>query len=347
MPGYIDKLRQTFGHKMLDKPKHSPYKAPSHVYGSGAQDTIPPDETTKIDEKQNKVVQQVIGGCLYYGRAVDDTILPALSAIASEQASATENTEKKVLKLLNYLATHPEAKVRFHASDMVLNIHSDASYLSEPRAQSRLAGYFFLESKPRKGEPIKMNGNIFVSCGILKIVVTSAAEAELGALFLNLKEGKTLRLTLMELGHTHPPTPVHCDNSTATGIANDSVKKQRSRSMEMRFFWVSDQVKNGSYDVQWHPGQENLADYFTKHFDTKHHIAVRPWYLQEDNSPRAMPRAIAPSALRGCVGNLPDGYTKSSPLPRVNPKVNHRLRLPLAKLGRALALIAPAWIATH
>ena len=51
-----------------------------------------------------------------------------------------------------------------------------------------------------------MNGNIFVSCGILKIVVTSAAEAELGALFLNLKEGKTLRLTLMELGHPHQST---------------------------------------------------------------------------------------------------------------------------------------------
>ena len=47
------------------------------------------------------------------------------------------------------------------------------------------------------------------------------------------------------------------------------------------------------------------------------------------------------------VGNLPDGYTKSSPLPRVNPNVSHRLRLPLAKLGRALAFIAPAWISTH
>ena len=105
-----------------------------------------------------------------------------------------------------------------------------------------------------------MNGNIVVSCGILKIVVTSAAEAELGALFLNLKEGKLLRLTLIELGHTQPPTSVHCDNSTAIGIANDSVKKQCSRSMEMELVWVSDQVKNGSFDVQWHPGQENLAD---------------------------------------------------------------------------------------
>jgi len=113
---------------------------------------------------------------------------------------------------------------------------------------------------------------------------------------------------------------VHCDNKTATGIANDTVKKQRSRSMEMRFFWVTDQVKNGTYLIQWHPGQENLADYFTKHFDGKHHQEVRPWYLHMHNSPRHLPRAVAPSTLRGCVGTLPNGYTKAAPLPRVNPK---------------------------
>ena len=181
-----------------------------------------------------------------------------------------------------------------------------------------------------------MNGNIFVSCGILKIVVCSAAEDELAALFLNIKEGKILRLTLEELGHKQPPTTVHCDNSTATGISNNSVKKQRSCSMEMRFFWVTDQVKNGAFDVQWHPGQENLADYFTKHFDTKHHREVRTWYLQEKNSPRLLPRAAAPSALRGCVGNLPDGYTRTGPLPRVNTRVNQS-GLSLAKPGRAMA----------
>ena len=276
------------------------------------------------------------GGCLYYGRAVDDTIIMALSAIASEQAAATENTERKVLNILNYLATHPEAKIRFHASDMLLNVHSDASYLSETRARSRLAGYFFLGSKIVKGEKIKMNGNIFVSCGILKIVVCSAAEEELAALFLNIKEGKILRLTLEEFGHKQPPTPVHYDNSTATGIANDSVKKQCSRSMEMRCFWVTDQVKNAAFDMQWHPGQENLADYFTKHFDTKNHRKVRTWYLQEENSPWILTWAAAPSALRGCVGNLLDGYTRTGPLPRVNTRVNQS-GISLAKPGRAMA----------
>ena len=342
MDGYVRKLRQRFGHKMPRVPQHSPYKAPKKVYGAAAQDTIPPDDTAKLDDDKIKLIQQVIGVCLYYGRAVDDTILPALSAIASEQSEATKNTMAKTMQLLDYLATHPEAKIRYHASDMVLNIHSDASYLSETRARSRLAGYFFLGDIPRTGENIRVNGNIFVSCGILRIVVCSAAEAELGALFLNIKEGKVLRLALIELGHIQPPTPVHCDNSTAAGIANDTVKKQRSRSMEMRFFWVTDQVMNKQFDVQWHPGKENLADYFTKHFDTKHHQSVRPWYVHEQNSPRELPRAAAPKALRGCVGILDDGYTKAGPLPRINPirRVTPS-RITLAKLGRAIA--ASTW----
>ena len=97
-------------------------------------------------------------------------------------------------------------------------------------------------SVPVNGRPIKLNGTIFIMCGILKFTVASAAEAELAALFVNAKEGKIIRMTLEEMGHKQLSTPMHCDNITATGIANDTVKKQRSRSMEMRFFWITDQV---------------------------------------------------------------------------------------------------------
>ena len=65
---------------------------------------------------------------------------------------------------------------------------------------------------------------IYVYSGILKFVVASAAEAKLGTLFVNCREGKTIRLILKELGHKQPPTPVHCDNSMAVGITNDTVK---------------------------------------------------------------------------------------------------------------------------
>ena len=70
--------------------------------------------------------------------------------------------------------------------------------------------------------------------------------------------------------------------------------------MDMRFFWITDQVKIVNFDVQWHPGKENRADYYTKHFDGRHHQAVRPWYLHEKNSPRVLPRAAAKYTARVC-----------------------------------------------
>ena len=103
----------------------------------------------------------------------------------------------------------------------------------------------------------------------------SAAEAELGVLFMNTKEGCTLKLTLKELGHPHPATPIHCDNTTMVGITNGTLKQQRSWSMEMRFFYMCDQVLlQKLFDVQYHPGLENLGDYSSKHHDAGHHIKV-------------------------------------------------------------------------
>jgi hypothetical protein len=56
----------------------------------------------------------------------------ALSTIASKQAKGTKSTMKKCKQLLDYLATHPNATVQFHASDMILSIHSDASISPKP-----------------------------------------------------------------------------------------------------------------------------------------------------------------------------------------------------------------------
>jgi hypothetical protein len=113
----------------------------------------------------------------------------ALSSIASKQTKGTTNTMAKAKQLLDYLTTHPDVTVQFRASDMVLNIHSNVSYLSETNAQSRACSHFFLGWEPKDGEPIKMNGHFFTLCTILHFVVASAAKAELGALFLNCKEG--------------------------------------------------------------------------------------------------------------------------------------------------------------
>ncbi len=124
---------------------------------------------------------------------------------------------------------------------MILNVHLDASYLSAPHDCSRAGGYFFLGSIPKDGDPIKLNGAIHITCTILKLIAASAAEAKLGALFLNAQEAKVLRLTLDKLGHPQPPTPIHIDFTTTVGIVNNTIKHQQSRAMEMRYFgyWMA------------------------------------------------------------------------------------------------------------
>jgi hypothetical protein len=98
-------------------------------------------------------------------------------------------------------------------------------------------------------KPIKLNGAFFTLCAILHFVVASAVKAKLGALFLNCKQAKKFRLTLEEIGHPQHPTLIHCNNSTAVGIANYTVKLQRSQSMEMSFFWVADAVEQGKLNI--------------------------------------------------------------------------------------------------
>ena len=333
MPGYIKKKLQEYKHVMTSKIQTTPYTPAPKQFGSESQRPLPPDASPFLDKKGIKRVQQIVGSILYYAHAVDMTVLMALSSIAIEQTKATERTMTRCTQLLDYLAHHSEAKVRFYASDMIMNIHSDASYLSEGRARSCTCGHFFMGWLPRDDEPIRINGAFHVSTDIICFVVASAAEAELGALFHNCQTGIIFRKILEDMGHPQPKTPVHCDNATAVGIAKDTVKRQRSRSMEMRFFWISDNCAQDMYTLHWHPGQENLADYQSKHHTGAHHTKVRPWYLHESNSPRKLSRALKPSALKGCVGTQDGGYLRKVPLPRIPLQQSTALTSYAAPLG--------------
>jgi hypothetical protein len=90
------------------------------------------NETTSpaLSAKDVNKLQQLTGTLLYYSRAVDPTLIMPINVLASEQSKDTSDTADKVIKLLNCCNTHPETKIRYRASDMILYIHSDASYLS-------------------------------------------------------------------------------------------------------------------------------------------------------------------------------------------------------------------------
>jgi hypothetical protein len=177
-----------------------------------------------------------------------------LNDIATEQTRATEKTQAAKNQMLDYLATHPDATIRYHASDMVLHIHSDASYLSVSNARSRLGGLFFLGNK--SPEQDTKNGSILNVPAVIKNVVASAAESEVGACFHNTQSGALLTVTVTELGHTKPPTPLRTDKYTAYGIVSETIKIKRSKAMDMQHHWLTDRVRQKQFDVYWRPGCE-------------------------------------------------------------------------------------------
>jgi hypothetical protein len=284
MPGYIERALQRFQHPTPQIPENSPHPWQKPVYGAKTQYAPPPDMSTSIGPKETLRLQEILGTLLYYARALDSTLLTAISELGTEQSRGTAATMVKVTQLLNYCATNPEATIRYTASDMVLHIESDASYLSVTKARSRAAGFFYLGSTKPTPTP-KPNGAIHILCHVMREVLSSAAEAELGALFHNGKEASPLRTALADMGHPQPATVIITDNSTAAGIANDTVKQKRSKAMDMRFYWIRDRVRQGQFLIHWRPGKLNLADYHSKHHPASHHTAIRSTYLYSPTAP--------------------------------------------------------------
>ena len=110
------------------------------------------------------------------------------------------------------------------------------------------------------------------------------SESEYSAFFENAQIGAILRPTLEKLGHKQPPTPIRTDNTTAAGIVNDTIKQNRSRTIDMRFHWVRDRASQKQFLIYWDKGSINMGDYFTKHHPSWHCIRMRPIVLNNTSN---------------------------------------------------------------
>jgi hypothetical protein len=84
----------------------------------------------------------------------------------------------------------------------------------------------------------KNNGAVLNILQIIRAVMSSAAEAELGAFFINAKAAISIRQTLEELGHLQPRTPIQTDNSTALALLTNKILPKALKAMDMRFHWL-------------------------------------------------------------------------------------------------------------
>jgi hypothetical protein len=197
---------------------------------------------------------------------------------------------------------------------MILHIHSDASYLSVSNARSRLGGLFFCGDKAPQED--NLNGSILNVASVIKNVVASPAESEVGACFHNAQSGAPLRVTLTELGHIQPPAPLRTDNSTAFGILNETIKQKISKAIDIKYYWLTDRVRQKQSDVYWRPGRENLGDYHTKHHSAQHHKDMRGLILHQANSLKVLlnyARSRNPSYARTYAQTNPSAQGATQP----------------------------------
>jgi hypothetical protein len=171
-------------------------------------------------------------------------------------------------QFLDYVVSQDKAILTYKASNMVLTIHSDASYLSEPKACSRASGHMFMASDNK----IPKNYRVILNISqVICAVMSSAVEADIGTLFINAKAAVSMQQTLEELGHPQPRMPIQTDDSTALALLTNKILPKALKAMDIRFHWLQCREAQGQYRYYWRPGTQNLADYVTKHHPASHY----------------------------------------------------------------------------
>jgi hypothetical protein len=157
-------------------------------------------------------------------------------------------------RALSYCVGKPHMSITYYACDMCLIVFIDASYLSRSEARSVVARHQ------------RHHFRHFINHSM------SAAEAEYAALFTG---APTWAIP------SFLPATILCDNTTAIGLANDSIKQNRSKAIDMRFHWVRDRIRQKQFCIAYIPTTENLADYTTKNLQKTPMIASYSYYTYE------------------------------------------------------------------
>jgi hypothetical protein len=108
-------------------------------------------------------------------------------------------------------------------------------YLSEPKACSQAGRHMFMASD----EDIPTNNGAVLNISqIIRAVMSSAAEVELGTLLINAKTAVTMRHTLEELDYHQPRIPIQMDNKTANNLIPNKIMLKALKTTDMRFHWL-------------------------------------------------------------------------------------------------------------
>ena len=114
---------------------------------------------------------------------------------------------------------------------------------------------------------------------IIKHVMSSASKEETAKMFYNFKAALPLRVSLEDMVHEQPKTPVITDNTTSCGLIKKTMIPKCAKSYDMRFNFLNCREAQNQSDLIWRKGKLNRADYHSKLHPTHHNIRKRGEYV--------------------------------------------------------------------
>ena len=138
---------------------------------------------------------------------------------------------------------------------MILYIESDAAYLVLPKSHSCVASIFYLSNATFGRPPI--NSAIQGICKNLQNVVSSAAKAETGGIFIGGQQEVPIIAALSEINHQQSAsgTRISTEKSTVKGVIAANLLQKLSKAFNMRYWWIKDIIKQRQFELVWKPGK--------------------------------------------------------------------------------------------
>ena len=198
-------------------------------FGSRKRQMTHRDTSPLLTAKEKLHLQRIMGKFLYYARVTDETIGHGLNHLSTK----SEESEKTLIvhqHFFEYCHWNPDAVKLYKASNIIIFVDSDASYLIAPGSKSCASGFFYLGNKD---ESI-INGLILYLTTTTKNFMASAAKAEIAALFLNARLAIPLHIALVKMGHPQPATRIKTNNNTADGFINGTINQNKTKRKQWK-----------------------------------------------------------------------------------------------------------------
>lgn len=266
---YFDKALARFG---LDKCK----TAPTPGVKAGGRDSVMRDSPSRKREggKASKPIdvllyQEKVGTLMYAAISTRPDIAYAVNKLARHMLAPTAENGRACDRVFRYLAGTKSLGLVFgrnrDAKGISVSAYADADWGGDQSDRRSTTGWIAMLN----GDPISWASKR------QKVVSQSSCEAELYAEAAGINELKWLSGLLGELGVrvTSAPT-LFGDNQSTQSLTRNGIKSERTKHIDIKYHFVTDEVEKGNVQLQWIPTTEQLADVLTKALGVQQHTAL-------------------------------------------------------------------------